>query len=192
MQFSIRFLLGLMVAVSFLCGIIFAAPPIVATPILIGLLWISPALWINGIVYGRGAWRPFFIGGTIAGLVPHLASLYMSVMGVAAQFDVDAWAELFETSGEGFPNMYSALVFLAPGPFAIIGGLVGVWTWWMFQPGKAASIRSEPSTSTPTAHEYLIVSGRLRAHAPGESRVGDGPAAETLLVGGIRDNGRQE
>lgn len=44
MQFTIRLLLGLMVAASLLCGVMFAAPPIVATPILIGLLWISPAL----------------------------------------------------------------------------------------------------------------------------------------------------
>jgi hypothetical protein len=62
----------------------------------------------------------------------------------------------------------------------------------MFEPGNAAASRCEVAAPTPAAHEYLIVSGRLRAHAPGESRVGDGPAAETLLVGSIRDNGRQE
>jgi hypothetical protein len=181
MQFNIRFLLGLMVAVSLLCGVIFAAPPIVAMPILIGLLWVSPALWINGIVYGRGGWRPFFIGGTIAGLAPHCVSLYMSVM-AAALFEGDAWSELFEASA-GFPNMYVALTFLAPGPFAILGGLVGVWTWWMFQPGKSAAARSEASVTAPAAHEYVIVSGRLTALAPKDEHAAGNGAVESAGAG---------
>jgi len=160
MQFNIRTLLALMVAASVLCGVIFAAPPIVATPILIGLLWISPSLWINGIIYGRGAWRPFFIGGTIAGLVPHLASLYFSVMAVAALFEGDGWTELFEAN-ERFPNLYVAATFLAPGPFSLLGGLVGVWTWWMFQPARAQSATMQPTIESPKVDEYVIVSGRL-------------------------------
>ncbi len=180
MQFNIRFLLGLMVAVSLLCGVIFAAPPIVATPVLIGLLWISPALWINGIVYGRGAWRPFFIGGTIAGIVPHLVSLYMSVMGAVAVFEGDEWGELFEAADGQWPNLYVALTFLAPGPFSICGGLLGMWTWWMFQPGKSASPRNESPISSPSAHEYVIVSGRLTALAPQDGQsAGNGSAAAT-------------
>ena len=154
MQFTIRLLLALMVAVSLLCGVMFAAPPIVATPILLGLLWISPALWINGIIYGRGGWRPFFIGGTMAGLVPHLGSLYFSAMFGGALFD-GGWEDLLEGS-DVWPNMYVSLTFLAPGPFAFLGGLVGVWTWWMFQPGKA-----KPASDSSTDGEYVIVSGRI-------------------------------
>src|SRR5262245_39420026 len=138
MQFNIRTLLGLTAAVALLCGVIFAAPPIVAAPILIGLLWISPSLWINGIIYGRGAWRPFFIGGTMAGLVPHCGSLYTSVALVSEMLDGGNWEELFEMSDRS-QNLYVALTFLAPGPFAIVGGLVGVWTWWMFQPASSAA-----------------------------------------------------
>jgi hypothetical protein len=164
MQFNIRFLFGLMVAVSLLCGVIFAAPPIVATPILIGLLWISPALWINGIVYGRGAWRPFFIGGTIAGFGPHLGAVYYTGMIAAQLFEASGWTEL--TEGGRLTNLMIGAVFVFPGVFSLLGGLLGMWTWWMFQPAKSGTSRSGPAMSTPSAHEYVIVSGRLTALAP--------------------------
>src|SRR5687768_5298242 len=156
MQFTIRLLLALMVAVSLLCGVMFAAPPIVATPILLGLLWISPALWINGIIYGRGGWRPFFIGGTMAGLVPHLTSLYVSGMAIGEVLDGGWLSALNESTSESWPNMFASLTFLAPGPFAILGGLLGMWTWWMFQPRP-----SRQAVDSTTAGEYLVVSGRL-------------------------------
>jgi|GEM_PF-3080574 hypothetical protein len=169
MQFNIRTLLGVTAAVALLCGVVFAAPPIVATPILIGLLWISPSLWINGIIYGRGGWRPFFIGGTIAGLVPHCASLYASVMLVASLLDGGEWSRMLQ-SGDRWPNLYAGATFLAPGPFSLLGGLVGVWTWWMFQPAKSALNSDERPSRVPAVDEYVIVSGRLTT-APIERQV---------------------
>lgn len=168
MQFNMRFLLALMAAVSVLCGVVFAAPPFVATPVLAGLLWISPSLWINGIIYGRGGWRPFFIGGTIAGLVPHAASLYFSVSVVSEIID-GSWSEIFEAS-DRWPNLYAALTFLAPVPFSLLGGLVGVWTWWMFQPAKGAAHPDQPPNHAPAVDEYVIVSGRLTAMSPREAK----------------------
>jgi hypothetical protein len=157
-QFNIRALLTLMVAVSLLCGVIFAAPPIVATPILIGLLWISPALWINGIVYGRGGWRPFFIGGTIAGLGPHLGAVYYTGMIAVQLFDTNSWTEL--TEGGRLTNLMIAAVFVFPGVFSLLGGLVGVGTWWMFRAPNAVTSKTELPR---VAEEYVIVSGRLTA-----------------------------
>lgn len=168
MQFNIRFLLGLMVAVSLLCGVVFAAPPIVATPILISLLWISPALWINGIVYGRGAWRPFFIGGTIAGFGPHLGAVYYTGMIAAQLFDSSGWTEL--TEGGRLTNLMIGAVFVFPGVFSLLGGLLGMWTWWMLQPTKAAPDRRESAITSPASHEYVIVSGRLTAVSPREQQ----------------------
>ena len=66
MQFHIRTLLVLMVVVSLLCGVVFAAPPLVCVVVLCTILWVCPAVWVNGIVFGRGAWRAFFIGGFMA------------------------------------------------------------------------------------------------------------------------------
>ncbi len=93
MQFHIRTLLVVMVAVSLLCGLVFAAPPIVCIPVLCTILWICPAVWINGIVYGRGAGRAFFIGGLMAGLGPHIAALYYSAMLAGSMFDSSGWDE---------------------------------------------------------------------------------------------------
>ncbi len=160
MQFHIRTLLVVTFAVSLLCGLVFAVPPIVCIPVLCTILWICPAVWINGIVYGRRAWRAFFIGGTIAGLVPHLASLYFSVAVVTTLLEGGGMTALFELNGRS-PNLNAAATFLAPGPFAIIGGLVGVWTWWMFQPAKGAATADQRTNHAPAVDEYVIVSGRL-------------------------------
>ena len=161
MQFNIRTLLAIMVVVSVFCGIVFAAPPVVAIPILIGLLWITPSLWINGIIYGRGGWRPFFIGGTIAGFGPHLGALYYTVMVAVQLLDSGAWTELSE--GNRLTTLMVAAVFLFPGLFALLGGLIGVWTWWMLQPAKTTPKLDDRATGAPTAEDYLIVSGRLTA-----------------------------
>jgi hypothetical protein len=140
MQFPLRALMILMVVVSVFCGLVFGAPPIVTLPALLVILWISPAVWINGIIYGRGAWRPFFIGGTMGGLAPHLGALYYSIMSAVALLDdIDgSWAELVAlgTTEAQWANIYIATIFLIPGVFALFGGLAGVWTYWMFQPAK--------------------------------------------------------
>jgi hypothetical protein len=155
MQFHIRTLLVVMVAVSLLCGVVFAAPPIVCIAVLCTILWVCPAVWVNGIVFGRGAWRAFFIGGFMAGLGPHLGALYYSVMAAASLFEVSTWAELWEGDDE-FANLLNAAILLAPGLFAFLGGISGAATYWLLQPAKA-----ERASQSPAADEYLILSGRL-------------------------------
>jgi len=155
MQFHIRTLLIVMVAVSLLCGLVFAAPPVVCLPVLCMILWICPAVWLNGIVYGRGAWRPFFIGGFIAGVVPHLAALYYSYIVVATLFGGGAIEDLGIIDGP-FRNVITAALLLAPGLFAFLGGITGAATYWILQPPK-----NERAAKMPAADEYLIVSGRL-------------------------------
>ena len=156
MQFHIRTLLILMVVVSLLCGVVFAAPPLVCVVVLCTILWVCPAVWVNGIVFGRGAWRAFFIGGFMAGLGPHIAALYYSIMISAAIFDGNpSWAELMQ-GGDAFANLLHAALLLAPGLFAFLGGLTGMATWWMLQPAK-----TEPPKGATAVDEYLVVSGRL-------------------------------
>ena len=160
MQFHIRTLLIVMVAVSLLCGLVFAAPPIVCLPVLIMILWVCPAVWLNGIVYGRGAWQAFFIGGFIAGLAPHLGALYYSVNIVGSFFVTNTWDELWdellEVAETPYANLQFAVPLLAPGLFAFLGGITGAVTYWMLQPS------ANPSPEGPlAADEYLIVSGRL-------------------------------
>lgn len=155
MQFHIRTLLALMVAVSLLCGLVFAAPPVVCIPVLCAILWVSPAVWVNGIVFGRGAWRAFFLGGLLAGLVPHLGALYFSFMIVGGLFDGGSLGDFLEGDGP-FPNLYVAIGWLVPGVFAFLGGISGAVTCWLLQPAKG-----ERAAKSPPEGEYLIVSGRL-------------------------------
>ena len=155
MQFHIRTLLVVTFVVSVLCGLVFASPPIVCIPVLCTMLWIGPAVWINGIIYGRGAWRPFFIGGVIAGVGPHLAALYYSYMIVASLFDGGSIDELLNTEGP-FTNLITAAILLGPGVFAFLGGIAGATTYWMLLPPKKQNV-----SGALAPDEYLVVSGRL-------------------------------
>lgn len=155
MQFTIRSLLIVTAFVSILCGIVFAAPPIVAAPLLCAILWVCPAFWVNGIVYGRGVWRPFFIGGFMAGLVPHMMALYYSVVAVVMAFSGEGLDDLVAVTSP-FPNLIMSAILLSPGLFAFLGGLTGVCTYWLLQPAKV-----KPAADALSPDEYLIVSGRL-------------------------------
>ena len=156
MQFRLRSLFILTAVVSVMCGLIFAAPPIVAIPIFCMILWVCPAFWITGIIYGRGAWRPFFIGGVMAGIGPHLASLYYSIMAVGSLFENNSWTELLQP-GQGLTNLLSAGMLLGSGPFALLGGWIGMAVYYAFQP---------PNNSTSPApslanDDYVVIEGRL-------------------------------
>ena len=70
MEFRLSTLLAVITYLSVIFALVFAAPPVVAWPLLGLLLLAPPAVWITGIVYGRGAWRAFFIGGMAAGIGP--------------------------------------------------------------------------------------------------------------------------
>ena len=154
MQFHLRSLLLVMVAVSLLCGLVFAAPPIVAIPILCTILWVCPALWINGIIYGRGAWRPFFIGGLMAGIAPHMGALYYSIVIWVQVLEGNSLAELLQADASA--NLLNAAILLGSGVFALLGGIVGACVYWTFQPSKA-----ERAAASPVTSDYVVVSGRL-------------------------------
>ena len=156
MQFRLRTLFIITAVVSVMCGLIFAAPPLVALPIFCLILWVCPAFWINGIIYSRGAWRPFFIGGVMAGIGPHLASLYYSIMVAASLFESDSLGDLLKPGGT-LPNLAAAGLLLGSGPFALIGGWVGMGVYYAFQPPASAS---PPSPSLAT-DDYVVIEGRL-------------------------------
>lgn len=179
MQFPLRALFALMAVVSVFCGLVFGAPPIVTLPVLLVILWISPSVWINGILYGRGAWRPFFIGGTMGGLVPHLGALYYSIMSAVSMIgNSNSWSELLITGNEArWANIYIAAIFLIPGVFSLFGGLAGVWIYWMLQPAKPppAAIKVPPGkrAASPVPPNHL--SRKFLATPPAEAT--DGTAA---------------
>jgi hypothetical protein len=116
-------------------------------------LWICPAFWVNGIIYGRGAWRPFFIGGLMAGLMPHMVALYFSVMAAIGLVGGDTLDQL--SLGGQWPNLLIAAILLSPGLFALCGGLTGVAVYWQFRSPPAPALSTAPG-------EYLVISGRLQ------------------------------
>ena len=156
MHFRLRSLFILTAVVSVMCGLIFAAPPIVAIPAFCLILWVCPAFWITGIIYGQGAWRPFFIGGVMAGIGPHLASLYYSVMAIGSLFENSSWAELLQP-GHGLTNLLSAGMLLGSGPFALIGGWTGMGVYYAFQPRKS----DKSQTHSLANDDYVVIEGRL-------------------------------
>jgi hypothetical protein len=156
MQFHLRSLFILTAVVSVLCGLIFAAPPIVALPVFCVILWVCPAFWITGIIYGRGAWRPFFIGGVMAGIGPHLAALYYSIMVAISLLGGDGMAELTPPLG-GFTNIAMAGMLLGSGPFALLGGWTGMGVYYAFQAPASAALRSP----TLPNDDYVVIEGRL-------------------------------
>lgn len=156
MQFRLRSLFILTAVVSVMCGLIFAAPPIVAIPVFCLILWVCPAFWITGVIYGRGAWRPFFIGGVMAGIGPHLASLYYSILVVGSLFENSSWAELLQP-GHELKNLLSAGMLLGSGPFALLGGWTGMAVYYAFQLPKDHTSAS-PSLAND---DYVVIEGRL-------------------------------
>jgi hypothetical protein len=136
-QFHIRTLLVVMVVVSMLCGVVFAASPLVAFPVLCVALWVSPSFWLCGILYARGAWRSFFIGGAAAGFVPHWIANYYSLRLTSSVLSGPMFVDLPEVfyyldAVALSPNLMFAVVFLSPTVVAFVGGLVATWTYWTF------------------------------------------------------------
>lgn len=141
MQFRLRFLFAVVTYLSVILALVFAAPPIIAWPLLSLLLLVSPAVWIAGIVYARGAWRAFFIGGTAAGIGPFVTTSLITLM-----YAVDAvpplvrdWSNAAANIGDRWTAILVSCFMLSSGPIAMLGGLLGCSIYWCF--------RSEPSVT---------------------------------------------
>jgi hypothetical protein len=148
MQFRLRTLLAVITYLSVISALVFAAPPVVAWPLLGLLLLVSPAVWIVGIVYGRGARRAFFIGGTAAGIGPFVATSFVSLM-----YAVDGLAPLLLnstsssiSSDDRWTTILVSCLLLSSGPIAMGGGLLGSLVYWGFK--EKGAVANSP-TSLP-------------------------------------------
>jgi len=90
----------------------------------------------------------------MAGIGPHLASLYYSIMAVAALFENNSWTELLHP-GQGLTNLLSAGMLLGSGPFALLGGWTGMAVYYAFQPPKSNA------TASLANDDYVVIEGRL-------------------------------
>jgi hypothetical protein len=143
MQFRLAHLITVSVIIAILCGLAFAAPPIIGTPLLGCFLAICPAIWFAGAFYARGHLQAFFIGGIAAGAVPFsvcvvftvtdLITLYNEYMGIVPVYfpqlgdgSVPATEPTYWTPAIQSSAWMSNLLTLLPGPFSFTGGAISV------------------------------------------------------------------
>jgi hypothetical protein len=134
MQFRLMSLLLVMVAASVLFALMFAFPAFITLPVLTMVLWVSPSVWIAGVVYARGATQAFFLGGLVAGAVPFV--IVASISGVMSVEFVSDFGDLsfgMRQYEERFQIIISSLVLLSTGPFSFVGGLLAVLVYRMNQ-----------------------------------------------------------
>jgi len=143
MRYRLRTLLAVCTLAAVFCALFFAAPIYVELPVLALIVLIAPSVWICGVCFGKGAWRPFFLGGICAGWFPHLILVYYAL--AAGMFSVgDDLSAFMETSSEEFDltaRSGTAGLFLFPGIVAMIGGSCGVlvYRWCGKEPAKVAA-----------------------------------------------------
>jgi hypothetical protein len=111
MQFSLRSLMGLVLASAALCGVFFAAPALVALPILAAAAFLLPAVVVTTLVYSRGAGKAFALGCLSVGAPFALYLNYVGVMLVAAgEFD---WGEITDGEAQWAYKLFFAAYFAA-------------------------------------------------------------------------------
>jgi hypothetical protein len=149
MQFHLRTLMIVMAAICLYCAIL-NAPPFVAMPIYCSIVWLSPAYWITGIIYGREGKRAFFIGGVASGSVPFFALVFI---GLAFMLD-GPWG-FWRYGGRGFfgeyqlINLFSSLFIFAPLALAFLGAWIAYWVYQSLQPPKPAPAPRSPFDALP-------------------------------------------
>jgi len=124
MQFRLRTLFLLTAAVCVFCGVI-NAPPFIAIPLFFAAVWITPAYWVAGVIYGREGWRAFFIGGLASGAAPFLVlTLYTVSMGMwgwrFSDWSINDFGGIY--GQYQLTNLIASLFIFAPVVLAFIGG----------------------------------------------------------------------
>src|SRR6476660_1685042 len=120
MQFRLITLFIATAAVAVVCGLITAAPPVLAIPVFGVTFWLAPAFWIGGVVYARGIWRAFFIGGVAVGAIPYLTVVlygsFLSLYWVGGVFGSSLGSD------NRLVNLIAASIVFAPIILALFGG----------------------------------------------------------------------
>lgn len=162
MQFSLRTLFIITAVVCVYCGIL-NAPPFIAIPLLCAVVWLTPAYWIAGVIYGREARRAFFIGGLASGTIPFFVLVFYSF---AVVFDGPGPWGYRNYGGRGFygeyqlMNLIASLLILAPVLLAFFGGWISLGVYYGMQPPRPAPPLASPFRQTfPAASTPPQVAG---------------------------------
>jgi hypothetical protein len=147
MRFSLRGLLILVGGLSVYCALVFTAPVVLS---ILGLTMMSlfvPPVIVGGIIYGRGAWRAFWIGCAASGFIPFFVAAYlglsMSAMILTGDDELDDAGRWY---GVGLAFCH-ALVFF--------NGIIVVAMRWVYGDGRA----DRPATSDSAP--YTVIHRRI-------------------------------
>jgi hypothetical protein len=170
MQFGLRTLIVAFTACAVVCALFFAVPLIVEVPILMLIVLLAPSFWICGACFAQQPWRSFFLGGIVAGWVPHLVLLYLALYLSAALFTYSGAAQLEAMTASVRVPFRLAIAggFLLPGLIATIGGGCGMLVYRWFGPLPSKKLAAESSQ----LHEpYVLLESRVTPLvAPSEGR----------------------
>lgn len=149
MKLSMLFIMVSMIA--FILGILFMTPLVIAGAFCLITMCITPAVWLTGIIYGRGIWRAFFIGGMLTGFVPHFVIMvYALLAGTQSLTSVaDQGLNLGVETEQIRPyRLGIAIVWSIPGVFAIAGGMASMVTYRILR-GRDTTKHSDSFESEP-------------------------------------------
>ena len=72
MRIRLSMILIVISLIALVLGILFMTPLVIAGAFCVISMILTPAIWLTGVIYARGIWKAFFIGGMLTGFLPHL------------------------------------------------------------------------------------------------------------------------
>ncbi len=163
MRFRLVGLFGFVTLMALLCGIAFGLPLIVSMVVLAFLLWISPAVWINGAMFSQGGTRAFFLGGLLAGVLPFtVVSVPVAYVAIVTATSGE-FGDLVDKQADQLTYRFLMLgVWLLPGVFSFAGGGLGWLTYRFVRPKRGATAPSVAGS----LRDYQVIEGRLTTSCP--------------------------
>jgi hypothetical protein len=132
MRLRLSSLLIVIALIALVLGILFMTPLFIAGAFCVITMILTPAIWLTGVIYARGIWRAFFIGGTLTGFMPHFVLVIYGLIS-ATQLGsevVEKGLNLGVAPEEVWAiRLAVAAVWSIPGVFAFTGGAVAMATY---------------------------------------------------------------
>jgi hypothetical protein len=162
--------------------VVFALPLVATGVLLTCTMLLSPAVWCCGASYTRDGLQPFFRGGLICGILPFVIASVISVvfaMQLAASGEIHGFslfvpiysadpvrrAATLETAASSTAadvfyaelpqRLKLAVLWLAPGVVAVLGGALSYLTYRLVTP------KQESTPAAPPPLDYRVLSSRL-------------------------------
>jgi hypothetical protein len=146
-QFSLLALLVLTTLVALACGLLFAAPGWVAALTMYAMLMALPAVWLTGVIYGRGYARTFCIAALVpAGAILLGFGLFAGYLLLATAAGETSWLD-FSDAEAG--SLWGVIVSAHAGLSVLAGTLAVLVRRTVEGPPRRRSRRALPPAAMP-------------------------------------------